>query len=136
MTSTPTSQPVKKRIISLDALRGFALLGIAAANFPEFSLWTFLDEESQLKMTTGALDIIVRAFQYMFVDGKFYTIFSILFGIGFSIIISHAMERGANGFRIFYRRMVLLLLIGLFLIYLEWRYFDALCRGWDDVTIV
>ena len=61
MTSTKTSQPVKKRIISLDALRGFALLGIAAANFPEFSLWTFLDEESQLKMKTGSLDIIVRA---------------------------------------------------------------------------
>ena len=120
MTSTPTSQPVKKRIISLDALRGFALLGIAAANFPEFSLWTFLDEESQLKMKTGSLDIIVRAFQYMFVDGKFYTIFSILFGIGFSIIISHAMEKGANGFRIFYRRMVLLLLIGLFHLLFIW----------------
>lgn len=37
-------QPVKptERMVILDALRGFALMGIALANFPEFSLWTFL----------------------------------------------------------------------------------------------
>ena len=29
-------QPVKKRFIILDALRGFALLGICLANYPEF----------------------------------------------------------------------------------------------------
>ena len=29
----------KKRYLVLDALRGFALLGIILANFPEFSLW-------------------------------------------------------------------------------------------------
>ena len=33
----------KKRYVILDALRGFAILGIILANFPEFSLWTFSD---------------------------------------------------------------------------------------------
>lgn len=35
--------PVKasERHVILDALRGFALLGICLANFPEFSLYTF-----------------------------------------------------------------------------------------------
>jgi uncharacterized protein len=108
-----TAQPVKNRIIALDALRGFALLGIALANFPEFSLWTFLDGEAQAAMPSGGIDHIVRWVQYFLIDGKFYTIFSVLFGIGFYIIISHAMERGANGFKIFYRRMLVLLCIGI-----------------------
>lgn len=50
--------------------------------------------------------------QYVFVDGKFYTLFSLLFGIGFSIIISHAQAKGVAGFRLFYRRMAVLMLIG------------------------
>ena len=42
-------QPVKptERMVILDALRGFALMGIALANFPEFSLWTFLSDGEQ-----------------------------------------------------------------------------------------
>lgn len=108
------AQPVaaSRRIVVLDALRGFALMGIALANFPEFSLWTFLSEGEQQALPTAEADRVVRFLQYLLVDGKFYTIFSVLFGIGFSIIISHAVERGADGFRIFYRRMVLLLIIG------------------------
>ena len=34
--------PIAKRHVILDALRGFALLGICMANFPEFSLYSFL----------------------------------------------------------------------------------------------
>ena len=34
----------KKRYVILDALRGFAILGICLANYPEFSLWTFSDQ--------------------------------------------------------------------------------------------
>ena len=115
-----TMQPVKNRIVTLDALRGFALLGIAMANFPEFSLWTFLDGEAQRGMASGGLDTIVRSLQYMLIDGKFYTIFSVLFGIGFYIIISHAMQRGANGFRFFLRRMLWLLAIGVAHLMLLW----------------
>jgi len=43
-----------------------------------------------------------------------YTLFSLLFGIGFSIIISNAMRKHVNGFSIFYRRMAMLLLIGFY----------------------
>lgn len=112
MTTQASPIAPSKRIIILDALRGFALMGIALANFPEFSLWTFLADGEQQAMPTASADHVIRWVQYWLVDGKFYTIFSILFGIGFSIIIGNAMKRGANGFRIFYRRMFLLLLIG------------------------
>lgn len=102
----------KERYIILDALRGLALFGICLANFPEFSLYSFLHSEAMATMPTAGIDRIVRYLQYIFIDGKFYTLFSLLFGIGFSIIISNAMRKQVNGFSIFYRRMTMLLLIG------------------------
>lgn len=109
-----TAIPVKssERHVILDVLRGFALLGIVLANFPEFSLYSFLPTDVAESMPTAGIDRIVHYLQYIFIDGKFYTIFSLLFGTGFSIIIANATRRGANGFCIFYRRMFVLLLIG------------------------
>lgn len=110
----------QNRIIVLDSLRGFALLGIALANYPEFSLYSFLSEEQATTMSTATTDVWIHWLQLLFVDGKFYTIFSVLFGIGFSIIIKNAKARGANGMRIFYRRMLGLVLIGLAHLMLLW----------------
>ncbi len=111
---TDGAMPVKasERYAILDILRGFALLGIVLANFPEFSLYTFLSPEAASSMPSAGADRVVRWLQGIFVDGKFYTIFSLLFGVGFSIILSNAQKRGADGLRIFYRRMLILLLIG------------------------
>lgn len=113
-TNLENSAPIqsKERYILLDALRGLALFGICLANFPEFSLYSFLRSDVATGMPTAEIDRIIRYFQYIFIDGKFYTLFSLLFGIGFSIIISNAMRKQANGFRIFYRRMGILLIIG------------------------
>ncbi|HEY9551289.1 MAG TPA: DUF418 domain-containing protein [Prevotella sp.] len=109
-----TAMPVNpsERHVILDVLRGLALLGIALANFSEFSLYSFLPSSVTEAMSTAGIDRIVHYLQYVFVDGKFYTIFSLLFGVGFSIIIANAMKRGVDGFRVFYRRMFILLLIG------------------------
>lgn len=104
MKQKPTSE--KERFILLDVMRGLSLMGIALANFPEFGLWTFLSSEEQAAMPTAAMDGTMRFLQYFLVDGKFYTIFSILFGIGFSLILSH------HGTRIFLRRMAILVAIG------------------------
>lgn len=109
-----------ERSVVLDVLRGLALLGIALANFPEFSLYSFLPPEAAEALPTAGFDRVVRYLQYLFVDGKFYTIFSLLFGVGFSIILANAARRGVDGFRIFYRRMAVLLLIGLLHLMFLW----------------
>ncbi|MCH5318525.1 MAG: DUF418 domain-containing protein [Paramuribaculum sp.] len=109
-----------ERFVILDALRGFALLGICMANFPEFSLYSFLDESAKSEMSSSLWDDITQYLLYIFVDGKFYTIFSLLFGIGFSIIIANCMKRGNNGLKVFYRRMFYLLLIGFAHLILIW----------------
>ncbi|MCH5247988.1 MAG: DUF418 domain-containing protein [Muribaculaceae bacterium] len=120
--STNSLQPVSssERFVVLDALRGFAILGICMANFPEFSLYTFLEEGVAELMATAGIDRIAKYFLSIFIDGKFYSIFSLLFGIGFSIIISNALRKGVNAFRIFYRRMFFLFLIGFLHLILVW----------------
>jgi len=109
----PTTE--RERHLVLDLLRGLALMGIALANFPEFALWTFLAPEQQAAMPTAAADRVVRFLQYLFVDGKFYTIFSLLFGIGFSLILAR------HGRRLFLRRMFILVAIGLVHLLFIWN---------------
>ena len=72
MLSTNDISPVKtsERYVILDALRGFALLGICMANFPEFSLYTFLSPETAATMPTAVADTITRYLLYIFVNGK------------------------------------------------------------------
>ena len=107
MEKTPLSPTTaKERHVVLDALRGLALLGIALANFPEFALWTFLSADEQSAMPTAGVDRIIRFLQYMLVDGKFYTIFSLLFGVGFALILSR------HSVSLFVRRMAILIVIG------------------------
>lgn len=117
-----TGAPVeeKQRHIILDALRGFAILGICLANYPEFSLYSFLSEFPKQNFPTATIDLVTQWFLYIFIDGKFYTIFSLLFGLGFSIILENNIKRGANGIRIFYRRMFFLFLIGFAHLILIW----------------
>ena len=103
-SSRPTT--AKERYVVIDALRGLALLGIALANFPEFALWTFLSADEQSAMSTAGVDRIVRFLQYMLVDGKFYTIFSLLFGVGFALILSR------HPVSLFVRRMAIPTVIG------------------------
>lgn len=110
----------KERHIILDALRGLALLGICLANYPEFSLYTFLPERMTATMPTSGTDTVVKYLQYIFIDGKFYTLFSLLFGIGFSIILSNAAKKNRSGMKIFYRRMGILFFIGLFHLLFLW----------------
>ena len=113
-TLTNDLSPVKssERFVILDVLRGFALLGIVIANFPEFSLYTFMSAEDTALLPFSAADRYVRYLLYFFIDGKFYTIYSLLFGIGFSIILENVAKRGGNAMRIFYRRMIVLAFIG------------------------
>ena len=120
MPDFKTPVQLSERYIILDFLRGFALLGICLANYPEFSLYTFQSKEVTELMSTAAIDKGIKYVQYIFIDGKIYTLFSLLFGIGFSIIISGYSYKNANGTYLFYRRMIVLLLIGLFHLIFLW----------------
>lgn len=109
--STPSLQQERSRI--LDILRGIALLGICLANYPVLSLYIFQGPQAWEQMPTAAVDGPLAFVHFIFWDGKFYTLFSLLFGIGFSIILLRSQQKNRNGLTLFYRRLFILLLIGL-----------------------
>ncbi len=71
----------------LDVLRGIAILGIFINNIYGFSGYGFFTEEYKKQLSTYPIDKVISFLQTMLVEGKFYSLFSLLFGIGFSIII-------------------------------------------------
>ncbi|MGA3599050.1 DUF418 domain-containing protein [Lysinibacillus agricola] len=105
-------QPIElnKRIDTLDYLRGFALLGIILVNIPAL-MWINPPETS--------IDIAYNRFLMLFVEGKFFSIFSFLFGVGFYIFISRAKAKNEKAYLLFIRRMIILLLIGLVHFYFQ-----------------
>ena len=100
------------RIDFLDALRGFAVLGIFIANLPYFAGTAFLSEAELASMQITTWDSGVMAFQHVFVEAKFYSLFSLLFGVGFGLQQRRAMAKNQDLPSFFARRMWFLLLIG------------------------
>lgn len=111
----PQASPLQQeeRADILDILRAFALLGICMANAGYFSLYIFQKPATMQAMPTATADRWLSWFHFAFIDGKFYSLFSLLFGIGFSIIFLRNKKTGRNGLAIFYRRLIILLLFGL-----------------------
>lgn len=110
----------KDRIELLDGLRGFALLGIFLANLGYFSGWIFLGNEAK-EALAGAGGAFSREFLHLaLIDGKFYTIFSLLFGIGFAVQLQRLSDRGVDFSGLYLRRMTGLLVIGLVHMLLIW----------------
>lgn len=97
----------------LDALRGFALLGICMASAGVLSLYIFKTLEQRAALSTAATDRYLAFFHYGFIEGKFYSLFSLLFGIGFAIIFYQKNGSSKKGMKFFYRRLFFLMLIGL-----------------------
>lgn len=97
----------------LDALRGFALLGIFISHVPGFSGYEFLPAVQQAALDRFGVDAYVTFAHALLVRGKFFSLFSLLFGIGFSIQLESARRRGARFAAHFSRRLAILLGIGL-----------------------
>jgi uncharacterized protein len=119
MTSTNTPVSPNERADILDILRGFALLGIGIANYAVFSLYIYQSPAAQKAFSTSAIDEWLQYITTALVEGKFYSLFSMLFGIGFSIILTRRQKDG-NGLIIFYRRLFVLLCFGLAHCFLVW----------------
>lgn len=102
----------RERVELIDVLRGFALSGILMANLPLFSGDIYLSPEQQHALPTATLDDWIRFFLRFFVENKFIGLFSLLFGLGFSVQLSRANARGASFRAVYLRRLGWLFLIG------------------------
>ncbi|MDX9770326.1 MAG: DUF418 domain-containing protein [Tenuifilaceae bacterium] len=109
----------KERIKEIDFVRGFALLGILLVNMAIFrnSIFGMTLEQP---FSGGTLNSIASGFIYFFAEGKFYSLFSLLFGFGFSIFLLKEKTQRILMDSFFKRRMLGLLLFGLVHAFLIW----------------
>ena len=107
MPDIEAQRPVsgRERILVLDVLRGFAMIGVLVA-YCMWSLGTLPEAQ------WSAIDRRVDTVAAFLVDGKFYTLLATLFGLGFSIQLGRA-ARDADAVETYCRRLAVLAGIGL-----------------------
>lgn len=108
------------RIISLDVLRGFAVLGILVMNIQSFAMPSAAYTNPTAYGDLTGANLFTWAASHLLVDEKFMTLFSLLFGAGVCLFAERAEARGGRSGGLHYRRMFWLLLIGLAHGYLLW----------------
>jgi uncharacterized protein len=101
-----------ERLDILDALRGFALAGIFLLNLAAFSGFAFMTPEQMAASPTASLDLPIAGIVVWLGYGKFYSLFSLLFGIGFSLQLAAAERREDHTLSVFRRRLLVLMVIG------------------------
>lgn len=115
---TPTLN--EDRIISLDVIRAIALLGILTANMKFFSTPAIQAEMLNVSFAHSVLDQISEWFIFIFVEVKFISMFSLLFGVGFLLFMERGERKGINIKSLFKRRLLILLCFGLTHILFLW----------------
>ncbi len=98
------------RIEGLDALRGFAILGIFLINVQVFSGYGFVGPEAKAQLTWSGFDARIGQWLDILARAKFYSLFSLLFGYSFMMM---ARKTGDAAASVHLRRMAGLLVIGL-----------------------
>ncbi|MFC4534099.1 DUF418 domain-containing protein [Sphaerisporangium dianthi] len=115
----PSTISDRPRIAALDVLRGFALCGILLANVKPIAHMLHTVRSTEPVVVAGPDDAWLGL--GLFVDQRFFPIFSLLFGIGFSLLLSSAARKEPRPRVLLLRRLLALLALGLAHMFLLWR---------------
>ena len=114
----PTGAP--ERVVSMDILRGVAVLGILAMNIQSFAMpAAAYGNPTAFEKLTGN-DLWVWLASYVFADQKFMSIFSMLFGASIMMLSQKARKENLRSTDLQNRRFIFLAIIGLAHAYLLW----------------
>jgi uncharacterized protein len=108
-TVAPVSETNRLKV--LDALRGFALLGILLMNIPGFSMAQYAFET--FKNDPSNPNFWLYEFIGIVFEGKMRAMFGMIFGAGILLFIANKTDKGNSVHALFYRRMAWLVLFGL-----------------------
>jgi uncharacterized protein len=108
-----------ERVQIVDILRGFALFGILLVNMAYFSQ-PFQTAVFPIDPGTPWYDKAAAWLVKFLGEGKFYTLFSMLFGLGLTLLMSRIEARGGRFVPLYLRRLLVLLGFGLVHAFLIW----------------
>ena len=119
-TKDPAPTDPSDRIVSLDALRGFALLGILVINMWYFSLPLAGAVLPPMYGDFTGANYAAWFVAHVFFEMKFVTLFTIMFGAGIVLFTESKERKGQRARALHYRRTFWLLVIGLIHAYVFW----------------
>jgi len=108
------------RLITLDIVRGVAVMGILAMNIVGFAMIPQAYINPLAYDMEGAADLASWAFSFVFIDGKMRGLFSFLFGASMLLVIQLAEKSGDSSKRVNFARQLWLLLFGMIHYYFIW----------------
>jgi uncharacterized protein len=111
MQHAPNSAPAGERIAVVDVLRAVALFGIIITHCAQGYLASRPPKPGFMTLT--AIDGVVANLVMLFAVGKFFTVFSFLFGLSFALQMNSAAQKGAAFTGRFTWRLVVLGLIAI-----------------------
>lgn len=100
----------RMRVDVLDVLRGAAIFGILLYNAADFTGYEFISDAERAALPWAGADGLAAFAREWLVQGKFYSLFSLLFGVGLALQLPQGAD--ADTRRRIRRRLTLLLLIG------------------------
>jgi uncharacterized protein len=109
------------RILTLDIVRGIAVMGILAMNIVGFSMPDAAYLNPMAYGTEGRSDLISWAFNAIFFDGKMRGLFSFMFGASMLLVIDSAAAKSESPGSVHFRRMLWLLLFGYLHYFFIWH---------------
>ncbi len=107
------SPTIKERILSIDVIRGLALMGILLINICSAGLPDAYDNGAIYFFNLNHADYYSWFIVDLFADGKMRCLFSMLFGAGVILFTAKRDEQGLPVARLYYRRMLWLLAFGI-----------------------
>ncbi|MCJ7421622.1 DUF418 domain-containing protein [Sphingomicrobium astaxanthinifaciens] len=114
-----TTQP--SRIAELDAARGLAVIGILFANVIDMGLPGAAVSYPTFLGFDGAGDRLAHGANFLFIDGRMRSLFSLLFGASLLLVCARAEAAGRAPLAAHAARMGTLLLFGLAHFYFLWQ---------------
>lgn len=115
-----------ERYQTLDAVRGFAVLGILLMNIVSMGLPAYAYIDPTYWGAEGPLDRAVWAVNYVLTDGKMRALFTMLFGASLVLIAERATAAGERAASVHYRRLFWLFVFGMI---------HAWCFWYGDILV-
>ena len=119
-----TTSPPSDRLITLDVVRGLAVMGIFSVNVVGMAMLQFAYFYPPAYGFESAGDHLMWFLNFVLVDGKLRSLFSMLFGASMLLVAERAVKAARSPWRTHYARMIVLLVIG----WLHWA-----LLWWGDI---